>query len=414
MRFPVRRPSMPKLPSLPSIPNLPSLSSLPHLSEFPRVEAMAAELQAQMQRLRTTAGALAPSELDVLEETLRAEGVLLDNYRPSQAFAPRRVLQNGTVQTLLARRRPLDSVALRLEVPMMIDAGYDFTGVDPDRPVRLLGYYNPAISPMANRGLVLLIHGWEGNSHSSDLIFMADALLRAGFATFRLNLRDHGPNLHADRLALNRGLFLGTLIEEVHRATEQIAALASGGPVYLAGGSMGGNFVLRMAVRHNEFPIPGLAKVVAICPAINPSSAIDAIDQQTAYRTFFRARWLMSLKAKQRRFPELYDFADIEHVRRLREMTARVTPRYSPWATEEEYFAHYAIGNEALTDLRVATTVIAAADDRVIPVRDIYRLEPHDHLKVQIHRTGGHMGFVDIFPYRRWLPQAVLAELRDL
>ncbi len=46
------------------------------------------------------------------------------------------------------------------------------------------------------------------------------------------------------------------------------------------------------------------------------------------------------------------------------------------------------------------------------PVRDLYMLEQHEYLKVAIHPVGGHMGFVDIFPYRRWLPHAVLEELR--
>ena len=63
--------------------------------------------------------------------------------------------------------------------------------------------------------------------------------------------------------------------------------------------------------------------------------------------------------------------------------------------------------------LRTPTTIVATVDDRVIPVHDIYRLQPHDNLKVHIHRVGGHMGFVDILPYRRWLPGAVLEELSE-
>lgn len=415
MRFHIRRPSLPRLPSLPS---LPAWTELPALPSMPSMSSMANGVHARVQSLRAVLSGATSSMKDAadaanaLEEELRAEGILVDNYRPSQVFTPRRVLQNGTAQTVLARRKPLNSIALRLEQPILLDAGHDHTEADPSRPVRMIGYYNPPVSPGAHRGLVLLIHGWEGSSHSADLLYMADSLLRAGFSTFRLNLRDHGPNLHVDRLALNRGLFIGTLLEEVHTATQQIAALAGGAPFFLAGGSMGGNFVLRMAARHNEHPIPNLTKVVALCPAISPAAAVDAIDAQSAYRAFFRNRWLVSLKAKQRHFPDVYDFRDIERVRWLREMTDKAIPRHSVWTSADDYFSHYTFGNEDAARLRVPTAVIAAADDHVIPVRDIYRLEPHDCLTVQIHRTGGHMGFVDIFPYRRWLPQAVLDELR--
>jgi predicted alpha/beta-fold hydrolase len=334
-------------------------------------------------------------------------------YRPATLFQPHRVVRNGSAQTILARRRPPDSVARRLELPVLLDAGYDYTEMDADRPVRMLGYYNAPLSAVTNRGLVLLIHGWHGSSHSADLLYIADALLRAGFATFRINLRDHGPNLHADSLALNRGVFLGTLLDEVLTVTQQIALLANGKPFYLIGGSMGGNFVLRLADRHNSDPIPGLAKVVALCPAVNPSSSIDALDSQSAYRTFFRARWIWALKAKQRHFPDLYDFSAADGVRRMREITDLLITQYGPWKTADEYFAAYAVDNAMVTRIRVPTTIIAARDDAVIPLEDILALEPHDYLSVQVQPTGGHMGFVDLFPYRRWLPQAVISELRQ-
>ncbi len=420
MRFPVRRPrlpTMPQLPSMPSMPQLPSLSSLPSLPalpDLPAVTAVASGLSQRVQRLRAVvAGGESAAEADAFEDALRAEGILVDNYRPSNAFVPRRAVQNGSVQTMLARRRPLDSVARRLEQPILIDAGPDATGADPERQARLMGYYNPRLSSASHRGLVLLIHGWEGHSHSADLLFVADALLRSGYSTFRLNLRDHGPNLHVDRLALNRGLFIGTLLGEVHAATQQIAQLAGDHPFYMVGGSMGGNFVLRMAERHNHEPIPNLAKVVAVCPAVNPAAAVDAIDQQTVYRAFFRARWLASLKGKQRRFPDRYDFRELERVARLREMTDLAIPQHSQWKSADDYFAHYGFDNEMAQALRTPTTIVATVDDRVIPVHDIYRLQPHDNLKVHIHRVGGHMGFVDILPYRRWLPGAVLEELSE-
>ena len=59
------------------------------------------------------------------------------------------------------------------------------------------------------------------------------------------------------------------------------------------------NFALRLALEHRRLPIPNLAKVVAVCPAVNPGSATVALDSHTATRRYFRVRWLRSLRAKQ-------------------------------------------------------------------------------------------------------------------
>jgi alpha-beta hydrolase superfamily lysophospholipase len=206
-------------------------------------------------------------------------------------------VRQGHVQTLLARRRPPNSVTLLTEQPMLIGAGVDETGYAPEQPVRLLGYYNPAIRPTSGRGLIQIIHGWHGCSHSSDVLYISDTLLKAGYSVFRLNLRDHGPNQHVDKHALNKGMFLATLLKEVAVATRSIALLAGDRPFALVGGSLGGNYVLRLGDEHNRTPIPNLKRIVAICPAVQPDSAAYAIDSIAPYRMYFRARWMQGLRA---------------------------------------------------------------------------------------------------------------------
>ncbi len=326
-------------------------------------------------------------------------------------FGPRRFVRQGHVQTLLARRRPPDSVTLRTEQAMLLDAGPDESGFDPDHPVTLLGYYNPALRPTRQRGLVQIMHGWHGSSHSSDVLYISDMLLKAGYSVFRLNMRDHGPNLHFARGALNRGMFLGTLLNEVAVATRTVAALAGDRPFALVGGSLGGNFVLRLGDAHNREPIPNLRRIVAICPAVRPDAAAWAIDNITAYRLYFRARWMQSLRAKQSLFPETYNFAAVERLRAIVPMTEALVRDYSQWQNAQEYFDHYSVSPQMVAGLRVPTTIIAARDDAVIPIADIEAFAPSANVDIQITETGGHMGFVDVFPYRRWLPGAILEEL---
>jgi len=329
----------------------------------------------------------------------------------ADSFFPKAPLRNGHVQTVLARQLRPASLAVRLEQPVLMDAGADVTGADPAGSVRLLGYYNAPLRHAGSRGLVLLLHGWEGSSHSPDVKMSADALLKAGYAVFRLNLRDHGPNLHYDRHALNPGLFLPTQFEEVECAVRHIALIAGDRPFTIVGGSMGGNFALRLGLAHRERPIPQLTRIVALCPLVNPGASVRVIDSNPAYREFFRQRWLYSLRAKQRLFPAEHDFSPAFRKTHLMAITEYVIQRESPWQDAEEYFSHYAVGPDDLGQLDVPTTIIAARDDLIIPVRDIESFAESDALRIHIHPTGGHMGFIDLLPYRRWLPDAVVAEV---
>jgi len=332
-------------------------------------------------------------------------------YSGGDAFAPRRFVRHGDVQTVIARRRPVDSVARLTEQPLLLDAGPDESGRDPGSTVRLLGYYNPPLRPAVHRGLVVVIHGWEGSSHSADVQYVSEAALRIGFSVFRLNLRDHGPGLHFDPYALNKGLFGGPLLNEAATAIRRVTEMVGNVPVHLVGGSMGGNFVLRLSVLQGEGAIPNLERTVAVCPAVNPQAALEAIDRHPMYRNFFRRIWMRSLRAKQRSFPGEYDFSVVARMDSLCAMTEWVVDRYSKWGDMQEYFAGYAVTPRMLASLSHTTTIIAAENDAVIPIRDIRAIEPSERLRISVQPTGGHMGFVDVLPYRRWLPGAVMQEL---
>lgn len=340
------------------------------------------------------------------------------NGAASGPFQPRRIVRGAAAQTMLAMWRPPGIDITLDEQPMILDAGPDHTGIDPDRGVRLLGFYNASRRPGSSRGLVLLLHGWEGSSHSTYNLIQAQLLAEGGFDVVRLNLRDHGPRHLLNPYALNRGLFLGTLIEEAAAAARRVAELAGDRPFYIVGASMGGNFALRLALWHRRDPFPRLVKVVAMCPAIDPGSATDALDSHPATRRYFRQRWLRSLRGKQALYGDLYDFRPLESIPRVREMTAWLIRQYgnllhNGFRSADEYFATYSAYDAVRGDLAVPTTIIAAANDPVIPMADFCNLPAHPRLKLEIHPTGGHCGFMDVLPMRHHMPQMVLQEVTD-
>ncbi len=332
--------------------------------------------------------------------------------RVSTSFVPHPLIRSGTLQTVLSTFNLESAVApvLANERPILLDSGRDILEVEPDRPVRLLAYYNQTVRE-ERRGLVLLLHGWQGCSHSNYNLMTATALLDAGYDVIRLNLRDHGPNLHVDAHALNTGVFLGTMIEEAAAAGRQAARMAGDRPFFIVGASLGGNFALRMAQAHGEEPFHNLQHVIAFSPALNPDRATRAIDEKLGYQLYFRRRWAYSLNRKQALFPELYDFSAVMNTPSIYEMTEILARESGLYDSAADYFSRYTLNGDAFEDLTVPTTIVTALDDAVIPAVDVYSLAPHPLLDIRIERYGGHVGWIDLFPFRHHLPQMLLSIL---
>jgi predicted alpha/beta-fold hydrolase len=336
-------------------------------------------------------------------------------HHPPQPFMPHRAVRAANIQTLLSRYLPRGIALQGFEHPILLDGGVDQTGWDAGRRVRLHGYFTPGRWLFGSRGLVLVLHGWEGCSHSVYNLVTTDTLIRAGYDVFRLNVRDHGPGLHIDPYALNCGFFMGTLLDEVATAVQQIAEMAGDKPFYIVGASMGGNLALRLAIRHTQRPLLNLKKVIAINPAINPKRTVHALDAQPPYRRYFRTRWLQSLQAKQRLFPQYYQFDELARIPKIHQMTEWIIEHYGEhygaFSSADAYYRSYCVLGNAFKALAVPTTIITAANDRVVPVVDFYDLAHHPLLNVQIHATGGHVGYIDLFPLRHSLPRLMLAAL---
>ncbi|MGA6924507.1 MAG: alpha/beta fold hydrolase, partial [Desulfosarcina sp.] len=238
--------------------------------------------------------------------------------------------------------------------------------------------------------LVILLHGWEGSSGSTYIRTSGRFLFNRGFDVLRLNLRDHGPSHH-----LNPGIFYAVLLEEVFDAVRLIAETEHPQPVFLAGFSLGGNFALRIAKRCATQPIGNLKQVVAISPVLDPDKATERIDHNPVILPYFLKKWRRSLAIKQRLYPDRYDFSDLMHVNTVRWMTERLLSRYSDYGSIGDYFRGYTLTDGNLENITVATTIITAKDDPIIPVEDFYNLRVSHTTRLMVQPYGGHNGFID-------------------
>lgn len=309
---------------------------------------------------------------------------------------PPRLLRSAGVQTVLA------SAGLRAwgKNPML-DVAKKIILTTKDG-VRLLGYISRQPRPHS-KGLVILLHGWEGSSNSTYIRTTGRFLFMHGFDVFRLNLRDHGPSHH-----LNTGIFYAVLLNEVFDAVRQITEVENGKPVFLAGFSLGGNFALRIVRQCAATPLTGLKQVVSISPVLDPDKATDRIDNNGYILKYFLKKWRRSLTIKQRLYPDRFDFSTLMNIDTIREMTERLLDRYSTYASAKDYFKAYTLTNGDLHRANVPTTIITAKDDPIIPVEDFYDLHTSDAIRLMIQPYGGHNGFLTGWRLNGWYERVMV------
>jgi predicted alpha/beta-fold hydrolase len=315
-----------------------------------------------------------------------AAGAVEDFIAPVGLRSPhtQSILNSSSLRRGAVRRRA--ERLLAAERPMTLDGGDG---------ARLLAQYSP--QPQGGRGLAVLLHGWEGSAYSNYMLATGARLFDAGFDVFRLNFRDHGDTHH-----LNPGLFHSCRLDEVIHALGDMQAKLGATDWQVAGYSLGGNFALRVA-RHG--PARGLAlrQAFAVCPVIDPANVLKAMETgPTFYETYYVRKWSRSVKAKQRNFPDRYDYDEWYGLGGLRERTEYFATRYYDFGSLEDYLQGYSVGGERLRRLEVPSVILTSRDDPVCPVSDLALLPENRNLALWVTRHGGHCGYLKNWKLHSW------------
>ena len=311
-------------------------------------------------------------------------------------FSPPRALRNGQVQTTIGNLPPMQWLVRRRGAMLLANAREWL--LDCGEGVRLLGLLSlakesgrssAAPHEAGERRIALVLHGWEGSAESCYVVSLGAQLLASGFDVLRLNLRDHGQSHH-----LNREIFHSCRLAEVVGATRAVAERFPKARIFLAGFSLGGNFVLRVSA--DAGAAETIAGAVAISPVLDPAVTLEALERGwSLYRRYFVRRWTRSLRRKRRAWPDLPDFESLLRTRDLRSMTAGLVRQFTDFDSLDAYLDGYAITGQRLATLRFPAAILLAEDDPMIPAGDLARLARSPHLTVVRTRHGGHCGFVE-------------------
>lgn len=317
----------------------------------------------------------------------------------TKPFNPPGYLKNATLQSILAssRLRSLGANRMRSQaVEQILDVGAG---------VRLQGFYSE--NEASARGLVILLHGWEGSEKSAYIVSTGRFLYEQGYSIFRLNLRDHGESHH-----LNEGLFFGTLLQESFNGVKAIAGLHPHLPTSLIGFSMGGNFAIRIA-RHNlEDSIPNLQRVFCVNPPLNPLEATRRIDTIPLMRKYFIRKWRRSLSKNQTLYPHRYDFSEAFEADSCWEMTEILLRQYSAFPDPATYFGAYTLTKGYLDRIELPLSIITAADDPIISADDFRKAKLSGSVELSLQPYGGHCGYIENLRLRAWYWRFMLERLQ--
>lgn len=249
----------------------------------------------------------------------------------------------------------------------------------------------------ARKPLLILIHGWLGAADSPYMERSARAFRAAGYRVARLLLRDHGGSAH-----LNEEMFHSGRIDEVVAACNALCERYPSSGTGLMGYSLGGNFTLRTLAH------PALSRQVraglAVCPVVDPAPAAVELDAGWyGYRWWFIKKWHRAMREKKAAFPDRYDFGDTFREDSVVRLTERFVRDHTGYDSVEDYYRDYTITSEMLARIDRPTWLVAAADDPVVAVGPVRKLQPTDHLRIEIAQHGGHCAFIDSYRLSTYL-----------
>lgn len=310
-------------------------------------------------------------------------------------YSPPPGLRNRHINTILGNQGPRKWITRARSRDLQASAKEVL--LDCRDGIRLHGEYTP--HPHSERGLAILIHGWEGCSLSTYLLSAATHLYAQGFSVFRLHLRDHGPTHH-----LNEQPFLAIRLDEVLDAIEQIQNRFPSEQYWLAGFSLGGNIAVRIAANMKGRDIR-FEKVAAICPAIDPNATGKAVSKNLIYNGYFVRRWRNSFKKKMKFFPVHKANADVMLNSNLMSLHEAFVRRYTEHPNAASYFNAYALNEKNLHRLDAPCHIILAEDDPVIPAETAKILPQFNGLTLEMTKLGGHCGFIKDYSLRSWIDE---------
>ena len=265
--------------------------------------------------------------------------------------------------------------------------------VDPADQSRVLCHchWQPK-SVRADRLTILLVHGLEGSSDSRYMLGITDRAWSSGCNVIRMNMRNCGgteswtPTLYHSGLSNDVGVVLKYFVSRF--SLRRVA---------MAGYSMGGNLVLKLAGEMGQSAPDWLVAAVGVSAATDLAASADALHepQNRVYEWHFLRNLMRRFRNKARLFPEIYSVAEVGPVRTIREFDDKITARYSGFTGADDYYLRCSSAR-VVAGIAIPTLAVHALDDPFIRMMPQTRsaLIGNQHIDFVETKQGGHCAFL--------------------
>lgn len=239
---------------------------------------------------------------------------------------------------------------------------------------------------------LIVVHGLEGSTESQYMMGVARHGLAAGMNVVLMNQRNCGGMDHCAPTLYN-----SSLSADVDAVTRNILEKDGISRFALAGFSMGGNLVLKLAGEWGADAPKQLRAVAAVCPAMDLAASADALHAPAnrIYEYYFLVQLFRRIRTKARHFPNFIDLSRLRGVTSLRLFDDRITAYYCGFSSADDYYARAAAAN-VVHRIAVPTLIIHARNDpfiRVLP-ETRQRILGNPNITYVETMDGGHCAFL--------------------
>ena len=239
---------------------------------------------------------------------------------------------------------------------------------------------------------VMIVHGLEGSSESPYMLGIAAKGMAAGMNVVRMNQRNCGGTD-----ALSATLYHSGRSQDIAAVAQNLLQQDRISRFALAGFSMGGNLVLKLAGEWGREGPPQFRAVVAVCPSMNLAASADALHLagNRVYEYYFMWQLRRRLRMKARLFPKAFDTSRLRGVTTLRDFDDKITAHYCGFQGASDYYERSAAAN-VVDRIAVPSLILHAANDPFIRILPETRQKILSNPNISFVETedGGHCSFL--------------------
>jgi uncharacterized protein len=224
------------------------------------------------------------------------------------------------------------------------------------------------------------------------MLATANKAFRAGFNVVRVNYRNCGGTEH-----LSPTLYHAGLTSDLRAVIDELIARDRLSRIFIAGFSLGGNMVLKLAGEYGDAPPIEVKGVCAVSPSINLRASTDLLSQRRnwVYHQDFLRRLKRRIKVKAGLFPEAYDSTGLRRIRTIEQFDNHYVAPMFGFADANDYYAK-ASSFPLIGHIRLPTLMIHAQDDPFIPFAPLRypSITSNPCVLVVAPEHGGHVAFM--------------------